>query len=117
MGGPGNLACALRDHDPDPDLSVGLHRALRQHDRVVAFSCRPPRRARGAIARPLRSRTLSASLAYRVEFDPAAPKDLEKLDRAVQRRLVGFLRTRVTALDDPRSIGELLAGVRPWGAQ
>jgi mRNA interferase RelE/StbE len=51
-------------------------------------------------------------LAYRVEFDPAALKDLKKLDRAVQQRLVGFLKTRVAALDDPRSIGEALAGAR-----
>lgn len=51
-------------------------------------------------------------MVYRVEFDPAALKDLKKLDRAVQQRLVGFLRTRVAALDDPRSIGEALAGAR-----
>jgi mRNA interferase RelE/StbE len=51
-------------------------------------------------------------LVIRVEFDPAALKDLEKLDRVVQQRLVGFLRTRVAALDDPRSLGEALTGVR-----
>lgn len=51
-------------------------------------------------------------MACRVEFDPAAVKDLKKLDRAVQQRLVGFLRTRVAALDDPRSLCEPLAGAR-----
>jgi len=51
-------------------------------------------------------------LAFRVEFDPAALKDLRKLDRAVQQRLVGFLRTRVATLEDPRSLGEALAGAR-----
>jgi mRNA interferase RelE/StbE len=51
-------------------------------------------------------------LAYRVEFDPEALKDLKKLDRPVQQRLVGFLRTRVATLDGPRSIGEALAGAR-----
>jgi mRNA interferase RelE/StbE len=51
-------------------------------------------------------------LAYRIEFDPAALKDLKKLDRAVQQRLVGFLRTRLLGLDDPRSLGEPLAGAR-----
>lgn len=51
-------------------------------------------------------------MAYRVEFDPAALKDLKKLDRAVQQRLVGFLRTRLSGLDDPRSLGEPLAGAR-----
>lgn len=51
-------------------------------------------------------------MAYRVEFDPAALKDLKKLDRAAQQRLVGFLRTRLSGLDDPRSLGEPLAGDR-----
>lgn len=54
----------------------------------------------------------SVSLAYRVEFDPEALKDLKKLDRPVQQRLVGFLKTRVGTLEDPRGIGEALAGAR-----
>jgi mRNA interferase RelE/StbE len=49
-------------------------------------------------------------LGYKVEFDPAAVKDLKQLDRQVQKRLVTFLRDRVAALDNPRSIGEALAG-------
>jgi mRNA interferase RelE/StbE len=49
-------------------------------------------------------------LAYRVEFDPAALKDLKRLDLPVQQRLVGFLKTRVGALDNPRDIGEALSG-------
>jgi len=52
----------------------------------------------------------SARLAYRVEFDPEALKDLEKLDRPVQQRLVGFLKTRVGTLENPREIGEALSG-------
>jgi len=51
-------------------------------------------------------------LAHRVEFDPEALKDLKKLDRPVQQRLVAFLKTRVGALEDPRAIGEALAGAR-----
>ena len=51
-------------------------------------------------------------MGYRVEFDPAALKDLKKLDRLVQQRLVGFLRTRVATLENPRDIGEALAGAR-----
>lgn len=51
-------------------------------------------------------------MAYRVEFDPEALKELKKLDRPVQQRLVGFLKTRVGALDDPRAIGEALSGAR-----
>jgi mRNA interferase RelE/StbE len=51
-------------------------------------------------------------LAWRIEFDPAAAKDLRKLDRPVQQRLLGFLRLRVAPLEDPRTIGEALAGER-----
>ena len=54
----------------------------------------------------------SAILARRVEFDPAELKDLRKLDRAMQQRLVGFLRTRVATLEDPCSLGEALDGAR-----
>lgn len=46
----------------------------------------------------------------RIEFDPGAVDDLKKLDRPIQVRLLGFLRTRVAALDNPRSIGEALSG-------
>ena len=54
----------------------------------------------------------SANLAYRVEFDPGALKDLKRLDRPVQQRLVGFLKTRVGALENPRDIGEALSGAK-----
>ena len=49
-------------------------------------------------------------MAWGVEFDPDAVKDLKKLDKQIQRRLVDFLRNRVAQLKDPRSIGEALAG-------
>jgi mRNA interferase RelE/StbE len=48
----------------------------------------------------------------RIEFDPGALDDLKKLDRQIQRRLLAFLRGRVAALEDPRSIGEPLSGAR-----
>lgn len=51
-------------------------------------------------------------MAWRIEFDPAAVKELRKLDRPVQQRLLGFLRLRVAPLEDPRTIGEALAGER-----
>ena len=51
-------------------------------------------------------------MGYRVEFDPEALKELKKLDRPLQQRLVGFLRTRVATLENPRDIGEALAGAR-----
>ena len=51
-------------------------------------------------------------MAYKVEFDPDALKDLRRLDRPIQQRLVGFLKLRVAVLDNPRDIGEPLAGAR-----
>lgn len=51
-------------------------------------------------------------MAYEIEFDPDAVKDLQKLDRPIQQRLIGFLKARVAQLDDARSIGEALAGAR-----
>lgn len=54
----------------------------------------------------------SAALAWRIEFDDAAVKDLAKLDTQIARRITGFLRERVAVLDDPRSIGDALKGSR-----
>ena len=54
----------------------------------------------------------SVILAWQIEFDPDALKELKKLDRPVQIRLVAFLRDRLASLDDPRSIGEALSGAR-----
>ena len=49
-------------------------------------------------------------MAFEIEFDPDAVKDLRKLDRSVQQRLVGFLKERVASLENPRELGEALAG-------
>lgn len=51
-------------------------------------------------------------MAWQIEFDPDALKDLRKLDKSIQIRLVGFLRTRVSSLTNPRDIGEALSGQR-----
>jgi len=51
-------------------------------------------------------------MAWKIEFDPAAIKELEKLDKTVERRIVRFLRERVANLDDPRQIGGSLQGTR-----
>lgn len=51
-------------------------------------------------------------MAWQIEFDPDALKDLRKLDTPIQIRLVGFLRTRVSSLTNPRDIGEALSGQR-----
>jgi mRNA interferase RelE/StbE len=49
-------------------------------------------------------------LAWRIDFDDAAKRDLAALDKPVAKRITTFLRERVSQLDDPRSIGEALKG-------
>ena len=49
-------------------------------------------------------------MVWRIEFDPAAVKELAKLDKPVARRIVQFLRERVAPLADPRRLGEALRG-------
>jgi mRNA interferase RelE/StbE len=47
---------------------------------------------------------------WKVEFDKAAERDLDKLDPQVTRRIERFLFDRVATLDNPRLIGEALHG-------
>ena len=49
-------------------------------------------------------------MAWKIEFDPAALKELSKLDKPVEQRILKFLRERVARLDDPRQIGASLQG-------
>lgn len=49
-------------------------------------------------------------MAWRIELDDGAKKDLAKLDKQVAKRITAFLRDRLAPLDDPRSIGEALKG-------
>ena len=49
-------------------------------------------------------------MVWRIEFLPAAGKDLAKLDRPVAQRILAFLDQRIGPIDDPRSIGEALSG-------
>lgn len=51
-------------------------------------------------------------MAWRIEFDDGAKKDLAKLDKPIAKRVIDFLRERVANLEDPRSIGEALKGSR-----
>lgn len=51
-------------------------------------------------------------MAWIVEVDPRAEKELEKLDYQEAKRILRFLFDRVACLDDPRSIGEALKGSR-----
>lgn len=49
-------------------------------------------------------------MAWRVEFDPAAERELSKIDPPIARRILSFLYGRIAQLDDPRSVGEALKG-------
>jgi mRNA interferase RelE/StbE len=49
-------------------------------------------------------------MAWKVELDSAAERDLDKLDPQIARRILKFLHGRVAQLHDPRSIGEALKG-------
>ena len=51
-------------------------------------------------------------MGFEIEFDPEAVKDLKKLDRSVQQRLIGFLKQRVATLANPRDLGEALTGAK-----
>ena len=49
-------------------------------------------------------------MAWKVELDPAAERELDKLDPQMARRILTFLHGRVAVFDNPRSIGEALKG-------
>ena len=49
-------------------------------------------------------------MAWKIELDRAAVRELGKLDQQTARRFLAFLHSRVATLDDPRSIGEALKG-------
>ncbi len=49
-------------------------------------------------------------MAWRIEFLPAAEKELAKLGRAEAKRIIQTLKTRIATLDDPRQLGSALAG-------
>ncbi|MDR2155084.1 MAG: type II toxin-antitoxin system RelE/ParE family toxin [Burkholderiaceae bacterium] len=51
-------------------------------------------------------------MAWRVEFDPAAVRELDKIDPQTARRILAFLHGHVALLDDPRSMGEALKGAK-----
>jgi mRNA interferase RelE/StbE len=49
-------------------------------------------------------------LAWKVEFEASARKDIEKLDKQVAKRIVAFLAKRAASIRDPRSVGQALKG-------
>ena len=49
-------------------------------------------------------------MAWRIEFDPDALEELGKLDGEAQRRILRYLRERVTPGEDPHQFGKPLRG-------
>jgi len=49
-------------------------------------------------------------LAWQIEFDPAASKELKKLDPQVSKQILAFLKTRLATQADPRKLGQALKG-------
>ncbi len=47
-------------------------------------------------------------MAWTIEYDESAVKDLKKLDHQIQREILGFLEKRIGQAKDPRSFGKPL---------
>ncbi len=49
-------------------------------------------------------------MAWKIRFDPAAERELDKLDRPVAQRILKFFTERLAPSDNPRSLGAPLTG-------
>ena len=49
-------------------------------------------------------------MAWKIELDKSAEKELKKLDKQTAIRILKFLHERISKSEDPRSIGEALKG-------
>lgn len=49
-------------------------------------------------------------MAWKIEFDPAAQKELKKLGTQPAKRILKFLSDRLASTDNPRSLGAALKG-------
>jgi mRNA interferase RelE/StbE len=49
-------------------------------------------------------------LAWSIEIEDAAKKDLAKLDKQIAKRITDFLRNRIATLENPRILGHALQG-------
>lgn len=51
-------------------------------------------------------------MAWKIDFDIQAERDLKKIDRQSATRILRFLHDRIAPLPNPRAIGEALQGPR-----
>ncbi|MGZ8253196.1 MAG: type II toxin-antitoxin system RelE family toxin [Methylophilaceae bacterium] len=54
-------------------------------------------------------------MAWKIRFDPAAERELDKLDRPIASRILKFLTERLAPSDNPRSLGAPLTGSKLGG--
>ena len=47
-------------------------------------------------------------MAWTIEYDPRAVKDLKKLDRKIQREILDYMDDRIATAKDPRAFGKPL---------
>ena len=50
------------------------------------------------------------NLIWQIKFDPRAVKELKKLDKNSQKRIINYLKTKVATQDNPRIFGKSLKG-------
>jgi mRNA interferase RelE/StbE len=53
---------------------------------------------------------MASNQKWKIEFDPAARRELDKLDKPVASRILKFLYQRIANLDSPQQVGEKLQG-------
>lgn len=49
-------------------------------------------------------------MAWSIQIEDGAKKDLAKLDKQIAKRITDFLRNRIAPLENPRSLGHALQG-------
>ena len=49
-------------------------------------------------------------MAWKIEFDREVEKDLKKLGHTAQKRILRFLKEKISPVEDPRILGKALAG-------
>ena len=49
-------------------------------------------------------------MAWTIEFQLTAQKQIRQLDRPLQQRILSYFRTRVLAVEDSRQVGKALTG-------
>jgi mRNA interferase RelE/StbE len=49
-------------------------------------------------------------LIWQIKFDPRAVKELKKIDKKAQKRIIDYLKKKVATQDNPRIFGKSLKG-------